>query len=496
MPKQRCSHSQFIDKLRQKEFDFSKIEIDGFYFSGQTPIQCRCLKCDFVWHPKPENLLRGCGCPSCAGKTLDNDSFMNRLRKNNPHFNSINFLEKYRGYNYTMLCECKVCGFRWNAQPSVLLRGSRCSRCSNQEKGLKKTLSHSEFLKKFNQSNNAKMIELLDVFHGYDAKIKCQCKLCGHIWFPTGNNLIKGKGCPSCSHMQTSFAEQFIYLALVHVLGNESVLGRNKKAIGREIDIYIPKYNFALEIGSWYWHQKRLATDYEKYVRCNNLGIELWTIFDGCSLVKNSISEPPFENCFIYQHDLGSEENNITLKKLVNAILIKIGQNINITDIEWNQISQQATIHSHSKNNSNFAEELSQKNPFAQTIEILGQVVNRGRKTHCRCKLCGHDWFPRVQHLLSGHGCPKCQREKIDIAKRKKEDDFLYEFQKNNSHAKDIIFLEKYVAMSKRIKCQCNVCSNIWEPLASNLARLGTGCPLCARKNYSRKKGNNNIKSE
>ncbi len=39
----------------------------GDYYNTGTPILCRCAKCGYEWKPYPLALLRGHGCPNCAG---------------------------------------------------------------------------------------------------------------------------------------------------------------------------------------------------------------------------------------------------------------------------------------------------------------------------------------------------------------------------------------------------------------------------------------------
>lgn len=41
-------------------------------------------------------------------------------------------------------------------------------------------------------------IKLLSPYVMSKQKIKCQCEICGHIWDPYPNNLLKSKGCPIC----------------------------------------------------------------------------------------------------------------------------------------------------------------------------------------------------------------------------------------------------------------------------------------------------------
>ena len=43
------------------------------YKNTNTPIACKCKICGYEWAPRPSSLLRGAGCPSCAGNARKSD---------------------------------------------------------------------------------------------------------------------------------------------------------------------------------------------------------------------------------------------------------------------------------------------------------------------------------------------------------------------------------------------------------------------------------------
>jgi hypothetical protein len=49
-------------------------------------------------------------------------------------------------------------------------------------------------------------------------------------------------------------------------------------------------------------------------------------------------------------------------------------------------------------------------------IRIMESAVytgaSRGHSIDVSCSVCGHEWSPRADHLLTGKGCPECQRLK------------------------------------------------------------------------------------
>lgn len=56
---------EFIEKLRLIN---DKIQIIGKYENAHTKIECLCRNCGCEFVKAPKKLLRGQGCPWCAGK--------------------------------------------------------------------------------------------------------------------------------------------------------------------------------------------------------------------------------------------------------------------------------------------------------------------------------------------------------------------------------------------------------------------------------------------
>lgn len=73
----------------------------------------------------------------------------------------------------------------------VRSRGTGCVYCQRYGKKHPKDFEdevHTKFA----------YIKLLTQFTRMADNIECKCEVCGHVWRPTGNSLMKGKGCPKC----------------------------------------------------------------------------------------------------------------------------------------------------------------------------------------------------------------------------------------------------------------------------------------------------------
>ena len=57
--------------------------------------------------------------------------------------------------------------------------------------------------------------------------------------------------------------EQFIRLSFINALSEKDVISRDRKLIGMEIDILIPKLRIAIEPGNWFLHKKSIKRRFD-----------------------------------------------------------------------------------------------------------------------------------------------------------------------------------------------------------------------------------------
>lgn len=143
--------------------------------------------------------------------------------------------------------------------------------------------THEEFVDELNKVNPN--IEVLGEYVNNRTGIHCKCKVCGfdtyiddRKWTPTPNHLLQGKGCPQCvSESKTSFPEQAIYYYCRMVTE-----AYNRYAdFGKEIDVWLPKYNIGIEYNGSYYHKNRIENDKEKLDFLKNKGIRIIIVQDG-----------------------------------------------------------------------------------------------------------------------------------------------------------------------------------------------------------------------
>lgn len=230
----RISKEDFL-----KRFDNSKIELIGEYTAIDTNTEFQCKICGHKWNCRPYHLTKGHGCPKCAGNIKRTDKqFKEKLKLENPN---IIPLTEYINNNTHILCECKICGCRWNVKPSNIFTLHRgCPKCS---KNKKKT--HQEFIEEMRSVNPN--IEILGEYKNACTKVLCKCKIDGHIWEGVPNAICHGIGCPKCNLSKGEIAVEK-YLIHNNIAYEPQKRFKDCKNINvLPFDFYLPDYNIAIE---------------------------------------------------------------------------------------------------------------------------------------------------------------------------------------------------------------------------------------------------------
>ena len=437
------------------------IEILEDYKGSMKKILCRCSTCSYEWETTPNSILRGKGCPRCASNQLSDGDFREKLNVINP---DIEPLEPYNSIKTKLLCRCKKCNYQWSVTPEHLLRGRGCPKCNVHP------LSNEEFIDRLHQINP--YIEPLETYTKWNVKILCRCKNCNNEWHVRPNDLFHGRGCPVCSHSQTSVVEQLLYFSFTLVLGESNVLNRDIETIGKELDIYIPNLKLAIEFGAWYWHDDRISIDSEKERLCSSIGINLITIYEAC---PNSLFIKEMNNAICSSEDMSSENDYHTAKQVIHEIFDSYNLDYFIVKNSWNEIIRKAQERALKRNTSQLIQEMSLIN---KQIEIIGQYTGSRSPLLVRCMVCGHQWEASPTNLLRGKGCPKCASRKNGIKHRISNDEFLARFKEKNPKSNNIELMEPYKTRTDKIACRCKVCGYTWSA-APNSLLAGSGCPKC-----------------
>lgn len=251
---------------------------DGLKSSSKVKVEWKCSK-GHVWEAAPYvRAHKRTGCPYCTRqKALKG---VNDLSVEHPElFNQLcdKELALLPGSHKKVEWKCSK-GHIWEAEVKSRVRGNGCPYCS----GRIPIRGESDI-----ESTRPDMYELLldqgKILAPYSHKsVTWRCKS-GHQWDAPPYRLAEGKGCPMCAeknYRSKSEIQLYDYIKTLDVRAEHNVRGIVKD---RELDIYLPDRNLAIEYNGLYWHQEsKVGKNYhkEKYEICREEGIELLQIWE------------------------------------------------------------------------------------------------------------------------------------------------------------------------------------------------------------------------
>lgn len=105
----------------------------------------------------------------------------------------------------------------------------------------------------------------------------------GHEWETAVSNRSAGKGCRKChsaSHSSKAEKEVKVFVASLGYIFE----GSDRKVLnGKELDLFFPDLNFAIEYNGLYWHAERhkpKSYHFDKYSECDSYGVVLYQIWE------------------------------------------------------------------------------------------------------------------------------------------------------------------------------------------------------------------------
>lgn len=192
---------------------------------------------------------------------------------------------QYNGQNRPVTITCMRHG-DFQQVPEFHWSGAGCTKCFHEDRrGASQRMSHDEFLSrlegvfpgKFDVTgqyvNSQTTINLTCIKHSLPLTSKPN-------WLLGGNN-----PCPKCNHMKS--APEDALAAFLSIF--TTVEQRNRILIApKEVDIYLPEHNLAVEYCGMYWHshgdrddeRKNKMRHAEKHRLCAEKGVRLLTIYE------------------------------------------------------------------------------------------------------------------------------------------------------------------------------------------------------------------------
>lgn len=269
-------------------YDYSRVE----YKSNKDKIEVVCRKHGTSFLVTANNHQRNkSGCPTCKGENQSN-----RNRRDDAHFAAR--FRAVHGDRYTydwsslvqsdipMSIKCQVHGTFFQS-PNAHGSGKGCPLCANSNRKQKLRLGAERIRARLRDAHpTMDVVAVPDVTAGL---VVYTCPTHGLV-SQRANDLINGPHkCAMCSRTQSS--QEQVIAAFVRSFGVE-VLQRHRPTwmSGKELDLFIPEHNLAIEYGGSHVHNSTMNVygadpkdkwyHYDKWKICRDNGVTLLTIYD------------------------------------------------------------------------------------------------------------------------------------------------------------------------------------------------------------------------
>lgn len=148
--------------------------------------------------------------------------------------------------------------------------------------------------------------------YGSERKVYWKCPI-GHEYESTVSKKTgRGDGCPKCA-TKVSRGEQEVF-DFVHSLGVNPIQSDRILIGPKELDIYIPTANIAIEYNGLYWHSEQFQgrwSHYEKWKACRDVGVQLITLWEDQWIYNRDVVEGMLRSKITGRKTIGGRKFNV-----------------------------------------------------------------------------------------------------------------------------------------------------------------------------------------
>ena len=305
-----------------------------------------CPKHNIEFQQSPTKHLNGQGCPKCRYEksTVSNTKTTEEFIKEAKKIWGDRWIytdTEYKSSTEKVNIICPKHGVFSQIAYSHL-QGHGCPRCANEQNTIKLSSTKEEFIKKANVVHNSTEDYSLVEYKGARIPIEIICPN-GHHYWQMPNKHLCGHGCPYCANnvsRQENDITNFIKTKL-----NIDVINNNRKLLsnGKELDIFLPSKNIAIEFNGLLWHSEKFDKGkyyhLDKTIACNNKDIRLIHIFEDEWQFKNEIVKSMLMEILNCSPNIiqaaNCEIKEISVKEFKNFIETNCIKNIQFSSIRY-----------------------------------------------------------------------------------------------------------------------------------------------------------------
>jgi hypothetical protein len=412
----------FTKEEVNKRLEDRGVELIGDYIDSKTKTTFRC-KQGHEWEARPAHILGGHknGCPYCAGRAKLSKEIVNQRLADR----GIKLIGDYVNTSTRSTFRCKH-GHEWDAVADHVIRGSGCPECYGNIPLTKEII---------NERLSSRGIKQIGDYDGARTKTMFRCKQ-GHEWSSTPDNVTRGSGCPYCAGKAPLTKEIVL----------QRLKGRGIELIGEYKNASTPTTFRCEHRHEWETRPSNIVTSKHGCPYCGGsmkLTKDLVNqkIADQCiQLIGNYINN---STCTIFICDYGHEWETRPANVLRGSGCPVCAGNLPITKGEVNE-----TI-------------------ADRGFQLVGEYLNARTKTMFRCKQ-GHEWSSTPDNVTRGSGCPYC----AGTAKLTKE------IVNERISDRGIEMVGEYINIDTRATFRCEY-GHEWETIPDGVI-AGNGCPICS----------------
>ena len=281
-----CNHSKKFSKLNPYTIQNIKLWlqshnknfelVSNIYDRANNNLKWKCLNscCKEIFKSSWNPILRGCGCPFCAGKQV---GLSNCLAIKNPEL-SLEWHPTLNGdltpYKVTVNSgkdiwwQCsKNCKHVWKQKINIRANGHSCPYCSGRYPSEDNNLLfyNPKLCEEWDYKKNKKLPSEYTPNSGQYAW--WVCKKCRHEWKTMISARSSGTGCPECNESKgEKKIKEFFDLKNICYIPQKEFNGLT--GVGGcllSYDFYLPQYNLLLEYQGEYHHKKQSHVSIKKF---------------------------------------------------------------------------------------------------------------------------------------------------------------------------------------------------------------------------------------
>ena len=288
-------------------FNYDKSNYTGF----KIPIIITCPEHGDFEQTPASHLQHRNGCQKCAQmerlktQKYSKDIFVSKailIHKNIDNTQKYDYSKSIYIHSRTkLIITCPEHG-DFEQTPASHLQGNGCPKCAQKLNSENNLLTTKFFIDKAilihkNIDNTQKYDYSKSIYTGTKNKLIITCPIHGDFE-QIPNNHLTGSGCPLCirniSKSELEIQEFISSLNIEFEISNRYILSDNK-----ELDIFIPSKNVAIEFNGLYWHNElHKSNNYhlQKTKECQEKGIRLIHVFEDEWIIKQGIVKSRLSN--------------------------------------------------------------------------------------------------------------------------------------------------------------------------------------------------------